>query len=90
MASISKRGDFWRVQIRVRGHDSINRTFDKKADAEKWARQVGSELDRGIYYVRTEAEQTTRLEALDRYEREIISKKKYPGQELQRVKHWRS
>lgn len=89
MASITKRGDFWRAQVRVRGHESISRTFDKKADAEKWARHVENEMDRGIFYDRSEAERTTLLEALDRYEREIISKKQYPGQELQRVKHWR-
>lgn len=89
MASITKRGDNWRAQIRIKGQDSISRTFDRKDQAEKWARQIEAEMDRGVFYDRTEAENTTLIEALERYEREIIAKKNYPSQERQRVKHWR-
>jgi len=88
MASITKRGDFWRAQVRKDG-ESISRTFDTKAQALQWSRHTESEMDRGAYYDRTEAEKTTLLEALERYEREIIARKLYPGQELQRVRHWR-
>ena len=88
MASITKRGAYWRSQVRLNG-ESISRTFNTKAEAEKWARHTESEMDRGIFFDRTEAETTTLLETLDRYEREIIARKLYPAQELQRVRHWR-
>lgn len=90
MASITKRGNYWRAQIRLKGNESHSRTFDTKAAAEKWARITEAEMDKGLFYDRTEAEKTTLLEALDRYESEVISRKQYPGQELQRVRHWRN
>lgn len=90
MASITKRGAYWRAQVRLKGNGSHSRTFDTKSEAEKWARSTESEMDRGLFYDRTEAEKTTLLEALDRYEKEVISRKQYPGQELQRVRHWRN
>lgn len=89
MASIAKRGNYWRAQVRMKGQQPISRTFDTKADADKWARHIESEMDRGIFFDRTEAEKTTLSEALDRYESEVISRKQYPEQELQRVSHWR-
>ena len=89
MASISKRGNYWRAQCRLKGQSTHSRTFDTKAEAEKWARNTEAEMDRGVFYDRTEAEKTTLLEALNRYENEVVARKQYPGQELQRVKHWR-
>ena len=90
MASFSKRGDYWRAQVRTRGQEPISRTFDTKAQAQVWARSIENEMERGIYIDRSEAERTTVLEALERYERETIARKGYPGQELQRTKHWKN
>lgn len=47
MATIVKRGDKWRVQIRRRGQPTLSKTFSKKALAEKWARETEVELDQG-------------------------------------------
>lgn len=90
MASFSKRGNYWRAQIRTKGQDPISRTFDTKAQAQIWARSIENEMDRGVYIDRSEAERTTLLEALERYEKETIARKGYPGQELQRTKHWKA
>jgi hypothetical protein len=49
MASFRKRGDKW--QARVHRQDSASalvKTFNTKADALKWARNVESQLDLGI------------------------------------------
>lgn len=73
MAYIQNRGNLqWRVQIRRKGHPITCKTFETKADAEKWARQVESEMDRGVFVSREEAEGTTLKEALDRYRDEYI------------------
>lgn len=88
MASITKRGSFWRVQIRTRGHNSISRSFDTKIQAQTWSKDIESQMARGIYRCMAEAENTTLHEALDRYYAEISSQKSHPAQELQRVKHW--
>jgi hypothetical protein len=51
MASIIPVGDKWRAQVRRKGHEpqtqTQTQTFEKKADAEKWARRVESEIEAG-------------------------------------------
>lgn len=90
MASISKRGQFWRAQIRNKGYPSQSRTFDTRAAAEKWARLIESEMDRGIFIDRSEAEQTSLSDALDRYGREVTPTKRGKSQELRRIERWKS
>lgn len=88
MASFSRRGAYWRAQIRRKGHPLQNSTFHTKAQAEAWAREIESRMDRGTFFDNSEAERTTLSEALDRYYREISSQKHHPAQELQRVRRW--
>lgn len=89
MATIRKRNDQYQVQIRRKGHPPQSKSFIRLADAEKWARTIESEMDRGVFVSRAEAEATTLDDALDRYAREIVPKKKGASQELNRIKHLR-
>jgi integrase len=59
----------YRAKIRVRGHAPISQTFERKADARKWARDLETDISRGAN-VSTEADRTTLKEALERYVRE--------------------
>ena len=70
MAYVRKRLDSWEVSVNKKGFPRRSRTFNTKADAEKWARQIEAEMDRGVFVSRKEAENTTLSEALDRYERD--------------------
>lgn len=88
MASITKRGSYWRAQVRRKGYPPQFHTFDTKAQADAWVRQIENEMDRGVFVSRAEAERTTLAEALERYWREIASKKRHPYQERQRINHW--
>ncbi|MBQ0937553.1 tyrosine-type recombinase/integrase [Ideonella paludis] len=88
MASITKRGSYWRAQVRRKGHQQESKTFDTKAQAEAWVRQVEGEMDRGVFISRAEAESTTLAEALERYWRDVASKKRHPKPERQRIDHW--
>jgi hypothetical protein len=52
MATIEKRvsgsGEVsFRVKVRLRGHAPISRTFERKRDAEKWARGQETDIQRG-------------------------------------------
>jgi hypothetical protein len=79
MASIRKRGLYqWEVRIRKKGQATTCKTFEIRADAERWAREIETEMDRGIYVSRGEAENTTLGEALDRYIQEHIPKLSNP------------
>lgn len=82
MATFTKRGDLqWQAKIRRKGYPSQSKTFDTRSDAEKWARAVEREMDRGRFVSSVEAESTSFTEALDRYEREIASHKRGSTQE---------
>lgn len=76
MAAIEKRGKYWRVKIRRRGFPDQHRSFDKKALAERWAREIESEMDRGVFVDRTEAEKNTLSDLIDRYLREVTPTKR--------------
>lgn len=89
MASFEQReSGWWQAKIRRKGHATQSRTFEKKADAEAWARSIENQIDRGIFEDRREAETTTLRTALERYEREVTCKKKAQRQEKNFIKHW--
>lgn len=60
-----------RVQNRRRGHPQTFIAFDIRADAEAWARQIESEMDRCVFVCRLETERNPITELLDRYKWEI-------------------
>lgn len=86
MAAIRKRGKSWRVQIRRRNHPPQFKAFSTRAEAEAWARQIESEMDRGAFISRAEAERTPIADLLDRYEREITPGKRSARTEIYRLK----
>ncbi|MBU2831844.1 integrase [Acidithiobacillus ferriphilus] len=79
MASIQKRGNYWRVQIRRTGYPALSGTFDTKTEANLWAAQQEKLLneqspERVVTRLR---DQEYRLnDALDRYAIEILPSKK--------------
>ncbi|OZI49399.1 integrase [Bordetella genomosp. 4] len=82
MATFRKRGAFqWEAQIRKRGYPAQSKTFNTKAEAEAWAKMIESEMARGVWISRGEAESTTLREALERYQAEIVPHKKGKVQE---------
>ncbi|EAY57563.1 MAG: putative phage integrase [Leptospirillum sp. Group II 'C75'] len=86
MADIRKRGPYqWQVRVRKKGYPSQTRTFNTKAEAEAWAATTGSEMTRGIFVSRKEAESTTLSEAIDRYIAEVIPTKKQQRREKNRA-----
>ena len=68
MAYFEQRKAGWMAQIRRRGMQTVSRTFDLKADAENWAREVERDLQRGnVAALRNDAGRVTVAEALDAY-----------------------
>lgn len=87
MATITKRGPYqWRAQVRRHGYPAQSKTFNTKAEAEAWANMIESEMARGVWVSRGEAEATTLQEALSRYEREVSPAKKGSAQETSVLK----
>ena len=77
----------WKALIRKKGFPTPVKTFRTKRDAEDWARRTEDEMVRGVYIQRAPAERMLFSDALDRYIKEISSKKRERTQkaELTRV-----
>lgn len=87
MATIRKRGHLqWEARIRRKGYPVTCKTFETKTDAEAWARAIESEMDKGTFISRSEAESTTLYEALARYLQEYVPKFAHPHLETARIK----
>ena len=86
MATIEKRGQFWRVKIRRTGLPSQTRTFDNRTQAQQWARGVESEIDKGIVVDRRVAQRLSLAEILERYRREVTPTKRGSADENLRLK----
>ena len=86
MATIRKKGDLqWHVQIRKKGFPAQTKTLNTKPEAEAWAAVIESEMARGVFVSRAEAEQTTLKEAFYRYLEEVTPTKKGAKQEGYRI-----
>ena len=48
MANIARRGKYWRVRIRRVGYPDQTRSFDSRANAERWARSVEADIDKVV------------------------------------------
>lgn len=76
MASIRQRGIYWEARVRRDGWPTISRSFNTKTDARAWATVIESEMERGVFIDRTEAEKNTLGDLFQRYLTEVSSQKK--------------
>lgn len=76
MATIRKRGDSYHVQIRKKGYPTVTKSFLLLADAQKWARSVERDIDKGVFQDTATAENSTLGDILDSYAKKILPSKK--------------
>ena len=71
MATIEKRigkgGTTWRVRVRRLAGPPLTKSFERKIDAETWARGIESKIDAGEHVATSEARKRTVADAIDRY-----------------------
>ena len=67
MASFRQRNGKWQARVIREGYPDQTKTFGTKTDAEKWARSVESEIDKGQFVSINEAQRTTLGDAIARY-----------------------
>ena len=80
----------WQARVRKRGYPAQTKTFRVKAEAVAWAKSVETEMERGAWRDRKDAENTTLKEALDRYAEEVTTRKKEQKSELAKIRQWQS
>lgn len=89
MATIRQLKSGWHQAIvRKKGFPHQSESFKTKQAAIDWGTKIESEMLRGVFVDRSEAESTTLYSALERYEREVSKKKDGYDQEKYRIKSW--
>lgn len=86
MASFRQHGNGWQGRIRRRGYQDITKTFETKADAEKCARALESEIDKGQFVSVSEAQRTTLGDLIARYLAEVTPSMKGAMEDTIRLK----
>ncbi len=67
MASYRQRNGKWQARVLRDGYPDQTKTFATKSDAEKWARAIESEIDKGQFVNVSEAQRTTLGDVIARY-----------------------
>ncbi len=86
MASFRQRSGKWQARIIRDGYPDQTKTFETKADAEKWARSVESEIDKGQFVNVNEAQRTTLGDVIGRYLAEVTPSMKGATEDTIRLK----
>lgn len=87
MPTIRKKGDKqYHVQIRKRGYPTQTKTFTSLVAAEEWATVIESEMVRGVFVSRNEAEATLIKDVLTRFEAEVLPTKRSEQSDKSRIK----
>ena len=86
MASFRQRGGKWQARVIRDGYPDQAKTFETKADAEKWARSVESEIDKGQFVRVNEAQRTTLGDVIARYLVEVTPSMKGATEDTIRLK----
>ena len=87
MATITKRGRRWLVQVRRKGIPAVSRTFDTMADAKAWAALEEAQIEKGLPpSPRRLLAQTTYGEVIRRYRDQITPHKKSADTDAQRLR----
>jgi hypothetical protein len=72
MATFRNRNGKWQARVQTKGHATLSKTFINKADAERWAKQIEVEMQKGSYTNLVLAERTTFAEIIERYIVEVL------------------
>jgi len=92
MASFRNRNGKWQARVVRKGQLAVAKSFLNKQDAERWARQLEVEIDRGTYINVTVAERTTFGEIIQRYIQEVTINTRSAKEDTYRLKalarHW--
>ena len=83
MATFRKRNDKWQARVQRTGQSSIAKSFNSKADAVKWSRNVESQLDLGTLAPKQTMPRLRSM--LERYMTEVTPTKKGESQERYRA-----
>jgi integrase len=86
MASFRFRSNRWQARVQRKGQKDLAKSFINKPDAEKWARNVEVEIDRGTYINTDYAQKTLFKEILQNYLDDVAPNMRSADNQIIRVK----
>ena len=86
MASLRQHGKGWQARIRRQGYPDITKSFQTRQDAERWARALEAELDKGQFVSIDEAQRSTLGDLIGRYLVEVTPTMKGAAPDTIRLK----
>ena len=86
MASFRFRSNRWQARVQRKGQKDLAKSFINKPDAEKWARSIEIEIDRGTYINTNYAQKTLFKEILQKYLDDVAPNMRSADNQIIRVK----
>ena len=86
MASFRYRSNQWQARVRRKGYPDETKSFATRQDAEKWARSIEANIDKGQFINVSEAQRTTLGDLIGRYLVEVTPLMKGASEDTIRLK----
>ncbi|QDL35963.1 site-specific integrase [Rhodoferax sediminis] len=86
MASIRQRAGMWQARVTRKGFPAETRSFETRSEAQKWAREIESNMDHGDHRRRLEADHLLLSDILQRYMEEVSPTRKGGSEEAIRIR----
>lgn len=92
MATFRYRSNKWQARVQKKGFEPVTKSFQTKQDAERWARQIEADIDKGSYTNITLAERTLFKVIIERYIQEVTNQNRSKIEDRYRLgammRHW--
>ena len=86
MASFRQHGNGWQARIRRQGYPDITKSFQNRQDADRWARAIEAEMDKGQFVSIDEAQRSSLGDLIARYLAEVTPTMKGVTEDTIRLK----
>lgn len=86
MATFRNRHGKWQARVQRKGQQPVSKSFQSKEDAQRWARQIEAEIDKGSYTNIALAERTLFKDVIERYVQEITLKTRSMREDAYRLR----
>jgi integrase len=86
MATFRNRHGKWQARVQRKGQQPVSKSFQSKEDAQRWARQLEAEIDKGSYTNIALAERTLFKDVIERYVQEVTLKTRSMKEDTYRLR----
>ena len=85
MATFGNRDGNWQARVQRKGQQAGSKSFQSKEDAQRWARQIEAEIDKGSYTNHSASPRTLFKNVIVHYVQEVTLKTRSMGEDTYRL-----